>query len=254
MIHRQDTVSLFGVPVSSSIDIEDSEAVLSAIRLTPPDQPIDFILHTPGGLVLAAEQIAYALVEHRGRVTVFVPDYAMDGDTLLALTADEIVIDPHAVLGPVDPQIGDIPAASIVKLPELKRPSQISDETPVLADIVQRCHRRSVSSLSFVRGLALLATVWAVATSVACAQTRQTLSIRGHRQTLYLCVPPTGDPVIVSSGDGGWIHLAPHVAELLRANGYFVVGFDVRGYLTSFTSGNTTLRPQDEPGDYRVLA
>src|SRR5882762_8801545 len=44
MIHRQETVSLFGVPVSSSIDIEDSEAVLRAIRSTPPDQPIDLIL------------------------------------------------------------------------------------------------------------------------------------------------------------------------------------------------------------------
>ena len=66
MIHRQDTVALFGVPVSSSIGIEDSEAVLRAIRLTPPDQPIDLVLHTPGGLVLAAEQIALALLEQAG--------------------------------------------------------------------------------------------------------------------------------------------------------------------------------------------
>ena len=94
MIHRQDTVSLFGVPVSSSIGIEDSEAVLRAIRSTPPDQPIDLILHTPGGLVLAAEQIALALLERTGKVTVFVPHYAMSGGTLLALTADEIVMDP----------------------------------------------------------------------------------------------------------------------------------------------------------------
>jgi ClpP class serine protease len=135
MIHRQDTVSLFGVPVSSSIDIEDSEAVLRAIRATPPDQPIDLILHTPGGLVLAAEQIAHALVEHRGKVTVFVPHYAMSGGTLLALTADEVVMDPNAVLGPVDPQIGDMPAASIVKLLELKPRDRISDEMLVLADV-----------------------------------------------------------------------------------------------------------------------
>ena len=92
MIHRQDTVSLFGVPIATSIDIEDSEAVLRAIRLTPPDQPIDLVLHTPGGLVLAAEQIALALLERPGKVTVFVPHYAMSGGTLLALTADEIVI------------------------------------------------------------------------------------------------------------------------------------------------------------------
>jgi ClpP class serine protease len=138
MIHRQETVSLFGVPVSSSIGIEDSEAVLRAIRLTPPDQPIDLILHTPGGLVLAAEQIAMALLERTGKVTVFVPHYAMSGGTLLALTADEIVMDPHAVLGPVDPQIGDMPAASVVKLLALKPVDRISDEMLVLADIAQK--------------------------------------------------------------------------------------------------------------------
>ena len=138
MIHRQDTVSLFGVPVTSSIGIEDSEAILRAIRLTPTDQPIDLVLHTPGGLVLAAEQIALALLERTGKVTVFVPHYAMSGGTLLALTADQIVMDPHAVLGPVDPQIGDMPAASIVKLLELKPTRQISDEMLVLTDVAQK--------------------------------------------------------------------------------------------------------------------
>jgi ClpP class serine protease len=135
MIHRQETVSLFGVPVSSSIDIEDSEAILRPIRATPPEQPIDLILHTPGGLVLAAEQIAHALMQRKGKVTVFVPHYAMSGGTLLALTADEVVMDPNAVLGPVDPQIGDLPAASIVKLLDLKPRAQISDEMLVLADV-----------------------------------------------------------------------------------------------------------------------
>ena len=144
MIHRQDTVSLFGVPVSSSIGIEDSEAVLRAIRLTPPDQPIDLILHTPGGLVLAAEQIALALLERPGKVTVFVPHYAMSGGTLLALTADEIVMDPHAVLGPVDPQIGDMAASSIVKVLALKPPAQISDEMLVLADVAQKARAQVV--------------------------------------------------------------------------------------------------------------
>ena len=135
MIHREESVSLFGVPVSSSIDIEDSEAILRAIRLTPPDQPIDIILHTPGGLVLASEQIAHALVQHPGHVTVFVPHYAMSGGTLIALAADSIVMDPNAVLGPVDPQIGDTPAASLVALGKLKRPAAISDEMLILMDI-----------------------------------------------------------------------------------------------------------------------
>ena len=147
MIHRQETVSLFGVPVSHYIDIDDSEAVLRAIRLTPPDQPIDLILHTPGGLVLAAEQIAHALAEHKGKVTVFVPHYAMSGGTLIALTADELVMDPNAVLGPVDPQIGDMPAASIVKLLELKPGAQISDEMLILADVAAKAR---VQVASFV--------------------------------------------------------------------------------------------------------
>ena len=70
LIHRQESVALLGFPIARYISIEDSEAVLRAIRLTPPDMPIDIILHTPGGLVLASEQIAEALIRHQGRVTV----------------------------------------------------------------------------------------------------------------------------------------------------------------------------------------
>jgi ClpP class serine protease len=128
MIHRQETVNFLGVPVSSYLNIEDSEEVLRAIRLTPDEQPIDMILHTPGGLVLAAEQIAKALIEHKGKVTVFVPHYAMSGGTLIALAADQIVMDSNAVLGPIDPEVGDMPAASIIKVLTLKKPSQMSDE------------------------------------------------------------------------------------------------------------------------------
>jgi ClpP class serine protease len=135
LIHRQESASMFGVAVPGSISIDDSEAVLRAIRLTPPDQPIDVILHTPGGLVLAAEQIAKALVERKAKVTVFVPHYAMSGGTLIALAADEVVMDPNAVLGPVDPQIGDMPAASIIRAVEIKGPKNVQDEMLILADI-----------------------------------------------------------------------------------------------------------------------
>jgi ClpP class serine protease len=138
LIHRQDRVSVLGVPVASYISIDDSEAVLRAIRLTPDDQPIDLILHTPGGLVLASEQIARALVDRKGKVTVFVPHYAMSGGTLIALAADEIVMDPNAVLGPVDPQIGGAPAASIIKAVEQKPIERVSDTTLVLADISRK--------------------------------------------------------------------------------------------------------------------
>jgi ClpP class serine protease len=152
LIHRQENASLLGVPVMGSISIDDSEAVLRAIRLTPPEQPIDIILHTPGGTVLAAEQIAKALVEREGKVTVFVPHYAMSGGTLIALAADEIVMDPNAVLGPVDPQIGELPAASIVAAVQIKGAQHVSDETLIVADIAQKAR---LQVLSFVSQLLL---------------------------------------------------------------------------------------------------
>lgn len=90
--------------------------------------------------------------------------------------------------------------------------------------------------------------------SLPAAQLTASVNLRGHPQTLHLAGPRTGDPVIVSSGDGGWMHLAPHVADVLAARGFFVVGFDVKAYLSSFTSGQTTLRVEDEPGDFQTLA
>ncbi len=138
MIHRQETLSFLGFPLARFIDIHDSEQVLRAIKLTDPNVPIDFILHTPGGLVLAAGQIARALKRHPAKVTVFVPHYAMSGGTLIALAADEIVMDPNAVLGPVDPQLGQWPAASIVKVAEEKPKEKIDDETLILADVSRK--------------------------------------------------------------------------------------------------------------------
>ncbi len=135
LIHRQEAVRLLGIPVARYIDIEDSEQVLRAIRLTPPDLPIDLVLHTPGGLVLAADQIAQALIRHQAPVRVLIPHYAMSGGTLLALAADEIVMDPNAVLGPVDPQLGQYPAASVVKVAETKPLAELDDETLILADV-----------------------------------------------------------------------------------------------------------------------
>ena len=114
LIHRQESMNILGMTLARHIGIEDSEQLLRAIRITDPDVPIDIVLHTPGGLVLATEQIAHAIKNHRGKVTVFVPHYAMSGGTLIALAANQIIMDPNAVLGPVDPQIGSYPAASIL--------------------------------------------------------------------------------------------------------------------------------------------
>ena len=133
LIHRQETISLLGVPLMRHIDIDDSESVLRAIRETPSGRSIEIVLHTPGGLVLAARQIAAALADHDGKVTAVVPHYAMSGGTMIALAADEILVDGHAALGPIDPQIGPWPAASLVSVAE--RPGPHQDDTLLLADV-----------------------------------------------------------------------------------------------------------------------
>ncbi|SHK37335.1 SDH family Clp fold serine proteinase [Thermocrinis minervae] len=138
LIHRQESLGFFGIPMFRFIDIEDSEEVLRAIRMTPEDMPIDLIVHTPGGLALAATQIANALVRHKGPVRVIIPHYAMSGGTLIALAADEIIMDHNAVLGPVDPQIGNMPAASILKVLEMKEPKDMDDQTLILADVASK--------------------------------------------------------------------------------------------------------------------
>ncbi len=155
LIHRQETMSLLGFPLARYIDIHDSEEVLRAIKLTDPDMPIDLVLHTPGGLVLAAEQIAMALCRHPAKVTAFVPHYAMSGGTLIALAADEIVLDENAVLGPVDPQIGQWPAASILKVLQHKDINKTDDETLIMGDVSLKAMaqvRQSVTQILAKRG------------------------------------------------------------------------------------------------------
>jgi ClpP class serine protease len=135
LVHRQETMRLLGFPLVRYIDVNDSEQVLRAIQLTDQEVPLDIVLHTPGGLVLAASQIARAVRDHKATVTVFVPHYAMSGGTLIALAADQIVMSSHAVLGPVDPQLGHRPAASLIKVVEQKPIAEIDDATLILADI-----------------------------------------------------------------------------------------------------------------------
>jgi ClpP class serine protease len=150
LVHRQEAMKFFGFPLMRYIDVHDSEEVLRAIRMTDPEVPLDIVLHTPGGLVLAALQIARAVEAHPGKVTVFVPHHAMSGGTLIALAGDGIVMSPHAVLGPVDPQIGQYPAASILEAVAAKGAAEVEDETLILADLGRKAMaqvERSVATL-----------------------------------------------------------------------------------------------------------
>ena len=140
IIHRESHQGgiAFGGPERSYIDLNDFEGVVAAISATSDTRPLDIILHTEGGDALAALQIARAVKAHPARKTVFVPYFAMSGGTLIALAADEIVMSDHAVLGPIDPQIGGLPAASIVRVAREKPIASINDFTLIQADVAQK--------------------------------------------------------------------------------------------------------------------
>ena len=140
LIHRQESMSLMGFPMVQFINMEDSEKILNFIETTDPETDIDLVLHTPGGLVLAAVQIARAIRYRKGngKTRVVIPHYAMSGGTLIALAADEIVMSPNAVLGPVDPQLGAYPAPSLLKIIKQKDINEISDEMLINIDIAEK--------------------------------------------------------------------------------------------------------------------
>jgi ClpP class serine protease len=148
LIHRQETMGFLGFPIFRYIDIDDSEAILRAIKMTDENVPIDLILHTPGGLVLAAEQIAHAIQRRKAKVTVFVPHYAMSGGTFIALAAGEIAMDENAVLGPVDPQLGQQAAASILTVLQRKPIERVHDQTVMMADMAEKSLRQAKASVT----------------------------------------------------------------------------------------------------------
>ena len=142
MIHRQETRSFFSLPISRMIDLEDAQQIIPAIKETPAEMPIDLVLHTPGGMVLAAMQIARALNAHPSKVTVHVPVYAMSGGTLIALAAEEIMMDTFSVLGPIDPQLAGLPAASFVEVKAQKPIAEINDLTLIFASMGEKASKQ----------------------------------------------------------------------------------------------------------------
>ncbi len=141
MIHRREAISMFGLPAYQFIDEEDAEQILRWIR-TYRKYPLDLILHTPGGQLHASIQIARALKKHPKKTRVIIPHYSMSGGTVIALAADEIVMDKDAVIGPIDPQIGDFvrglyPAPSWIYAADTKK-ENADDSTLVMSDISRK--------------------------------------------------------------------------------------------------------------------
>jgi len=132
LIHRKEPWS--AADEEPEIVLEDSEVILQQVRETPPDKPIDFIVHTEGGLTFAADLMAMALRYHKAKVTAMVPFYAMSEGTYLALAADEIRMEKCSILAPLEPLVDDMPANALMNILKRKPIEVITDRTILQAE------------------------------------------------------------------------------------------------------------------------
>lgn len=118
------------------LTLDKTFEILADIRQAESKQRIDLILHTPGGLGLAAEMIAAAIREHKGETVAHVPYFAMSGGSIIALAAQRIEMGLAASLSPCDPQIFGIPLFAYKKLVSTehgKKRDTISDDNLLLS-------------------------------------------------------------------------------------------------------------------------
>lgn len=123
-------------PNVDGIDIndDDTNAFMSCINGMDRSKGLDLILHTPGGAIAATESLTNYLRQMFGRdIRAIVPQIAMSAGTMLSLSCKSIVLGKQSSLGPIDPQIGGIPADVVVT--EFQRAYEEIKQDPVKAHV-----------------------------------------------------------------------------------------------------------------------
>lgn len=129
-----------------SIGPEDIEGFMEVIH-GMKRKKLDLIIHSPGGSAESAEAIVKYMRTKYDNVRVIVPQAAMSAATMLACSADSIVMGKHSSLGPIDPQmmiltsngVKAVPADAIIEQFEYaeehieKIPSSVQTWFPLLS-------------------------------------------------------------------------------------------------------------------------
>ncbi len=131
IIHRENMAR-------DRLDAVDLEDALTAIRKTPKDRPLDVIIHSPGGWISCAQQIARAIKAHPAKTTVFIPYFALGSTSFMAFAADEVVMSQHAAMSPVDPFVAYGSASSVLTGIKNKPIDRVADETVIYADFARK--------------------------------------------------------------------------------------------------------------------
>ncbi len=112
----QKALALQKSTVAWGIDDNDKNGFMACIHGLDKAQGLDLMLHTPGGDLAAVESlISYLRAIFGMDIRCIVPQMAMSGGTMIALSSKEIIMGKHSCLGPIDPQVGGLPAHGVIQ-------------------------------------------------------------------------------------------------------------------------------------------
>jgi len=136
---------LFRPPTTPNLSVgdDDMNAFMAAVHRLKREKGLDLILHTPGGDIAATEALVKYLWEMFDKdIRVIVPQLAMSAGTMIACAARSIVLGKQSSLGPIDPQIGGVPAQGVLDEFQMAVESIKRDpaSAPLWQQIVSRYH------------------------------------------------------------------------------------------------------------------
>lgn len=149
IIHHGETsgmVSFFNK--QESLGERDARQFVEIMRTIEPTTPIALILNTNGGAMTSAEVIVHALLNHQAPITVYIPYTCMSAGTLIALTANEIIMDPNAYCGTIDPQMFGLSVTSILGFCQ-----NYSESTSILGDLARLVRTQAQAAMDRVRSI-----------------------------------------------------------------------------------------------------
>ena len=136
---------LFRPPNTPNLSVgdDDMNAFMAAVHKLDRAKGLDLILHTPGGDIAATEALVkYLWVMFDKDIRVIVPQLAMSAGTMIACSARSIVMGKQSSLGPIDPQIGGVPAQGVLDEFQMaiENIQQNPASAPLWQQIVSRYH------------------------------------------------------------------------------------------------------------------
>ena len=105
-----------GNNVFMTLTDEDKNGFMTCVHKLDRGKGLDLVLHTPGGSISATQSLVYYLRDmFDDDIRAIVPQIAMSAGTMLACSCKSIIMGKQSNLGPIDPQLGGIPAYTAIE-------------------------------------------------------------------------------------------------------------------------------------------